>query len=146
MFMGSSVFLVSESKLDYRITPRGTVEMIMKRCVTSSASRENSDLWNRLFPNNIQLVLMLGMCVHGVTAAEIVVAEGVQGWVDAQDVPLSACWCKGLLCSTHRSGRFHLWLGKSRAETCSLPSSLCNAERGEFSGILNSLTKGLLLS
>lgn len=129
-------FFVLESKLSKRITPRGKVEIIMKHFETSSASKANSGLSNNFSQARCSCVRDVhswgDSCCNSV-------AEAVQGWVDAQ-----VCAPHSLL--LQRDALFHLWLGKSRGETCLFSSSLCNVERGEFSGIPNGLTKDVLLS
>lgn len=52
VFMESNAFLVLESKLDYRIIPKGRVKFIMNCFVNSSASKESDGLCNSLFPNS----------------------------------------------------------------------------------------------
>lgn len=59
VFMESKTCLVLESKLDYRIIPKGRAQFLLKRLANASSSEESNGLWNSLFSNNICLALML---------------------------------------------------------------------------------------
>lgn len=90
MFMESNTSLVLESKLDYRIIPKGRAEFIMKHLVNASASEESNGLCNSLFPNNnIHLALMLWIYVNRIIATKIMFAEDIHNWMNS----LLLCIC-----------------------------------------------------
>lgn len=81
MFMESNTSLVLESRLDYRIIPKGREEFIMKHLVNASASEESNSLCNSLFPNNILPALILWISVNRIIATKIMFAEDVHNWM-----------------------------------------------------------------
>ena len=89
VFMESNTSLVLESKLDYRIMPKGRAEFIMKRLVNASASEGSNGLCNSLFPNNIHLALMLWIYINRIIATKIMFAEDVRNWMNS--LPLCVC-------------------------------------------------------
>lgn len=66
VFMESKTSLVLESKLDYRIAPKGRAQFHLKHLVNASSSGE----WfmEQFFPNDVCLAVMLWICINRIIA------------------------------------------------------------------------------